>query len=355
MSFSSLLLLLGAAACAPAPAATPADTTPRPAAIAVDSGIVRRELSALAADSMAGRLTGTPGAMRAAYYIAERMRAIGLRPAGDGGDWFQHVPVATMRTAAGDSIFLLADTVAPAGARREPAVNVVGVLPGSDPALKDEVVLIDAHYDHLGAVGELPAMYGSGAVGGDTIYNGADDDASGTVTVLEIARALAKGPAPKRTMVFLLTTGEEEGLLGTRWYLTHPALPIERMVANLEIEMIGRPDPKVGPGRAWLTGFERSTMGEMFAGAGLPIVADPRPEQHFYQRSDNIAFAFRGIPAHTLSTFGMHRDYHAVTDDMSRIDVAHVTRVIDIAARAARLLADGPKPEWQPGGQPVAQ
>jgi len=126
------------------------------------------------------------------------------------------------------------------------------------------------------------------------------------------------------------------------------------MVANLEIEMIGRPDSLAGgPGRGWLTGFERSTMGDLFAKAGLPIVADRRLDQQFFMRSDNIAFAERGIVAHTLSSYNMHNDYHQLTDDVAHIDFAHMTQLVGVAVRAARLLADSPtKLEWKPGGRP---
>jgi Zn-dependent M28 family amino/carboxypeptidase len=204
---------------------------------------------------------------------------------------------------------------------------------------------VDAHYDHLG-IGPV--------VNGDSIYNGADDDASGVVAVLEAARMLASGPAPRRTVLFVATTGEEVGLLGTRWFIDHPVVPLSRIVANLEIEMIGRPDSLAGgPGRAWLTGYERSTMGSTFAAAGLPIVADRRPEQQFFMRSDNIAFAERGIVAHTLSSFNMHTDYHQPSDDVTHVDFVHMTRLVDVAVRAARLLADSPtKLEWKPGGKP---
>jgi Zn-dependent M28 family amino/carboxypeptidase len=187
----------------------------------------------------------------------------------------------------------------------------------------------------------------------DSIRNGADDDASGVVAVIEIARRLAAGPRPKRTIIFTAMTGEEVGLLGTRWYMEHPVLPIAAMQANLEIEMIGRPDALAGgKGRAWLTGYERSTMGEMFAAAGIPIGPDRRPEQSFFARSDNIAFARMGIPSHTMSSFNMHHDYHQVTDDISVVDFEHMAAVIDAATKAAELLANGPAATWKPGGKP---
>lgn len=317
---------------------------------------VARILSALADDSMQGRLTGTPGADRAAAFVAAEMARIGLTPQGDSG-YFQRVALedlprsvpsnAPPGTWGHDRLILLnnlsdLDTV-PASLRRH-GQNVLGEIEGSDPVLKHEVVLVDAHYDHLG-IGR--------PVDGDSIYNGADDDASGVTAVLEIARAMMQGPRPKRTVIFAAMTGEEVGLLGTRWYLAHPAAPIARMAANLEIEMIGRPDPLAGgPGRAWLTGYERSTMGDELKSHGIPIVPDPRPDQHFFERSDNIAFARAGVPAHTLSSFGLHADYHQPSDDFARVDLDHMTAVIGAAVAAVRLMADGPKPEWHPGGRP---
>ena len=117
--------------------------------------------------------------------------------------------------------------------------------------------------------------------------------------------------------------------------------------------MIGRPDPLVGGvGVSWLTGYERSTIGNIVKQAGLPIAPDPRPIQRFFERSDNIVFARLGIPAHTLSSYGMHPDYHTPRDEVAGIDFVHMARVVDAGARLVRLLADGPKPEWHPGGKP---
>ena len=315
---------------------------------AVTESNVRRLLTALADDSLEGRATGSRGSAKAARLIANEMKSIGLEAAGDSG-YFQRVPLGvvlqgTRERPVAYSSFAALDTL-PASQRRT-AVNVIGILRGGDPVLKDSVILVDAHYDHLG-IG-VPVM-------GDSIFNGADDDASGTVAVIEIARALAQGPRPRRTVIFAATTGEEIGLIGTRWYLAHPVMPIASMTANLEIEMIGRPDSlSGGSGRAWLTGFDRSTMGTLFAAASLPIVPDRRLDQSFFTRSDNIAFAQAGVPAHTLSSFNLHQDYHQVTDDASRVDFAHMTGVIRAAAAAVRLLADGPAPTWYPGGRPPA-
>ena len=227
----------------------------------------------------------------------------------------------------------------------------MGRLPGSDSSLRNEHILVDAHYDHLGATGDPGSR--CRAAGADSICNGADDDASGVVATLKIAQALRGGARPRRTVLFAAMTGEELGLLGARWYVDHPALPLAAMVANLEIEMIGRPDSLAGgPGRAWLTGYDKSTMGDMLAAAGIPLVPDPRPDQQFFMRSDNYALAQRGVVAHTLSSFNLHTDYHQATDEASRANAAHMAAVIDAAVRAVRLLADGPRPLWKPTGRP---
>ncbi len=327
---------------------------------------MRRELSALADDSMEGRGTGTVGSARAARYIAGVMREIGLTPAGsadgrgtfvmavgasagaapdtDRTRYFQRLPAVR----SGRRVRILGDMAALERVppdRRAEVVNVVGVLPGTDTARGGQAIVVDAHYDHLG-IGQ--------PVGGDSIYNGADDDASGTVAVLEIARALAAGPRPRRSIVFLATTGEEVGMLGTAWYLAHPVVPIARTVANLEIEQIGRPDPLLGgAGKAWLSGYERSTMGGSFRQAGLAVVPDPHAGQQFFERSDNIGFAEAGVPAHALSSFGLHTDYHEPSDEVDRIDFDHMTAVIRTAVRAVELLANGPAPRWYAGGRPA--
>lgn len=295
---------------------------------------------------MEGRRTASEGAARAARFIAARFEAVGLEPVGDSAGYFQKVPLAATGNPRRPLEVLLdpisADTVSPA--RRATDVNVVGIIHGADPRLRNEAVVVGAHFDHLGMRPHES---------GDSIFNGADDDASGVIALIEMARALRHGPPPARTVVFVAFTGEEMGLLGTRWYLEHPVVPLESTVAQLQVEMIGRPDSLAGgAGRAWLTGYERSTMGDMLRDAGIPIVPDPRPEQNFFQRSDNIAFARRGIPAHTLSSFGLHTDYHQPTDDVSRVDFEHMTAVIEASVRALRALVEGPSPTWHPGGCP---
>jgi hypothetical protein len=345
----SAVALLSACHSRPAPLSTagPVATTP---------ATVRSLLEPLADDSMQGRLTGTAGAERAARFIAAEMQRSGLTPLGDSG-YIQRVPLVLRAGRDGRKRLALAASFAardsqPAADRRL-GMNVLGVLRGSDPTLGAEVVLMDAHYDHLG-VGHPESAMG-GPQGADSIYNGADDDASGVVTTLLVARALAAGPRLKRTVIFAAMTGEEVGLLGTRWYIAHPAIALEQTVANLEVEMIGRPDSlSGGMGKAWLTGYERSTMGDALKANGVPIVADPHPSEHFFERSDNIAFARRGIVAHTLSSFNLHTDYHTPADDAAHVNYPHMAAVVDAAVQAVRILADGPRPAWHAGGQPQA-
>ena len=323
--------------------------SPSPSVVSVDQ--VRRDIFILAADSMEGRGTGTRGGERAARWLAAEFAKAGLQPAGDSGTFLQRVPLMrSPMSATGTparvrpvSSWAAWDTIAPG--QRITSANVVGVIEGSDAARRDQVILVTAHYDHIG-IGR--------PVDGDSINNGADDDASGTIALLELARQIKRGAPPARTIVFAAVTGEEVGLIGTRWYIANPVLPLERTVANFNLEMIGRPDSLTGgPGTAWLTGYERSTFGDMLAQAGVPIVPDPRPAQRFFERSDNIDFARRGIPAHTLSTFNLHGDYHTVNDEAEKIDTQHMARVIDAALVALRALANADAiPAWHPGGRP---
>ncbi|HEU4571037.1 MAG TPA: M20/M25/M40 family metallo-hydrolase [Gemmatimonadales bacterium] len=343
MTVRTLIAALSLAAAFPLAAQTAA-----PARGAVTTAEVRRILTTLADDSMEGRRTLTAGEIRAARFIAAEFQALGLEPLGGDSAYYQWVPLVPVRRRNGAmGMGLPAPGVLDTIARDQVRYgrNVLALLPGTDPALKDEVILVDAHFDHLG--------YGR-PVNGDSLYNGADDDASGVTAVLAVARAMAQGPRPRRSIIFAAFTGEEMGLLGSRWFTQHPTLPLERIKANLEIEMIGRPDSLAGgPGKAWLTGYERSTLGDQLKAGGIAIVPDPRPDQMFFQRSDNYALALRGIVAHTLSSFDLHSDYHAPSDDVSHVDWAHMTAVVRATAQAVRLMANGPTPAWHEGGRPV--
>lgn len=223
--------------------------------------------------------------------------------------------------------------------------NVVGVLRGSDPRATGEAVMLSAHLDHLG-VRETGT--------GDTIFNGADDDASGCVAVLELARVLASGKRPRRTIYFVCFGSEERGGHGARYFVEHSPVPLNKIVADITFEMLGRPDSKVPLNTLWLTGYERSTLGPQLARQGARLVADPHPEQNFFQRSDNYTLALRGVVAHTVSSFGLHSDYHRPSDDVSKVDFPFMTKSIDSMIAPIRWLANSNfRPTWLPGQQPT--
>jgi hypothetical protein len=226
--------------------------------------------------------------------------------------------------------------------------NVIGGLTGSSRTAARDVIVLSAHLDH---VGNRPGA--NPQPGADTIYNGADDDASGTTAVMEIAQAMAKGKRPNRTVIFALFGSEEAGGFGSRHFIDAGPVALPRVVANLQFEMIGRPDSKVPAQTLWLTGYERSNLGPELARRGARLVADPHPEQSFFTRSDNIQFARRGVIAHTVSSFGLHTDYHRPSDEVSTIDFVHMTTAIRSMVRPILWLANASfRPDWHPGMRP---
>jgi Peptidase family M28 len=300
---------------------------------------IRGDMSFLASDQLQGRGSGTRDEHLAALYAASLFAGFGLTPGGDQGSFLQKAPLPHPLPPA------IAGRLAGfAQVPRTETWNVVGILRGTDPVAGKDAILLTAHLDHLG-VGPL--------VKGDRIYNGADDDASGTTTVIELARAFARGPRPARTVLFVLFGSEELGGFGNRYFLDHPPLPLDHIVANLEFEMIGRPDPALPRDGLWLTGFNRSDLGPQLAHHGAALVADPHPKENFFQRSDNYSLARRGIIAQTVSSFGLHTDYHQPSDELSRIDFPHMERAIGSMIEPIRWLAQTTwKPSWLPNGKP---
>lgn len=306
------------------------NAAPQASASNADDAQIRGVMEFMASDALQGRASGSHDELLAATYLASQLRQIGIEPAGDNGGYIQNV--------SGEFNFFRE------GKKHWETRNVIGILRGSDPKLKDEVILLTAHLDHVGT---------GKAVNGDSIYNGADDDASGCVAVLQLARALVQGEAPKRTVLFVLFGSEETGGQGNQFFLEHPPVPLQSIVANLEFEMIGRPDPEVKPDELWLTGFERSNLGPELAKHGAHLVADPRPKQQFFQRSDNFALAKKGIVAHTVSSFGLHPDYHRPSDDIAHLDFTHMEQAIHSMVEPVKWLANSNfKPEWEPGKKP---
>lgn len=221
--------------------------------------------------------------------------------------------------------------------------NAVGILAGKNPA--GEAILVSAHLDHLGRR--------ETAQGADKIYNGADDDASGTVAVMELADALAKKKKPERTIIFACFGSEEAGGFGATYLREMPPVPLDKIVAMVQFEMIGRPDSKVPAKTLWLTGYERSDLGPTLARRGARLVQDPHPEMSFFTRSDNITFARRGVVAHTVSSYGLHKEYHTPADETKAVDYAHMTEAIASMIDPIAWLANTKfRPSWKPGMKP---
>ncbi|MGH7542437.1 MAG: M20/M25/M40 family metallo-hydrolase [Gemmatimonadota bacterium] len=301
------------------------------AAATITPGDMLDRISFLASDDLGGRATLSPGLERAAEYLAAEFGRLGLEPGGDGGTFVQRYPLTG--SAGGDD---------PASA----APNVVAILRGADPALRDTYVVFSAHMDHLGT--------GHPDAAGDSIYNGADDDASGTAALIEVAEAFATLPeAPARSLLFLAVSGEEGGLLGSRWFADHPPFPIDRLVADLNVDMISRNAPET----IVLVGQEYSSLGPLIRSIAhdrpeleLDVLSDPWPEQGFFFRSDHYSFASKGIPA-IFFFAGTHEDYHRPSDEVERIDPDKAARVARLVFyTAAAVAGDADPPEWTPEG-----
>ncbi|HEX6308387.1 MAG TPA: M20/M25/M40 family metallo-hydrolase [Longimicrobiales bacterium] len=231
------------------------------------------------------------------------------------------------------------------------APNVAAILPGSDPALSREYVVFSAHIDHVG-VGDPDAT-------GDSIYNGADDDASGTTAVLEIAEAFASlGQRPARSLLFLLVSGEEDGLLGSQHYVEEPTVPLEQIVANINIDMIGRnaPDTVVAIGQDYSSlGPAVQRVSAANPALGLTVAPDLWPEEQLFFRSDHFSFAMKEIPAIFFTT-GLHDDYHRPSDEPETIDNDKLARVARLLFRFAHELASMPeRPQWTAAGRAAIQ
>ncbi len=371
------------AACARARVSPPG---PRPA---VSQEALREGLGALAHDSMMGREAGTVWNEKATDYVASRFRMAGVESGGEGGTYFQTVPRIVSR-----------DQSAPRGVAR----NVIGIIRGSDSALRGEFVAITAHNDHIGynrrpvdhdslrAFNAVVRPLGADSPNRpafaeeatrirrildslravhtprlDSISNGADDDGSGTIALLEIARALMNGAArPRRSILLVSHTAEEKGLLGSAWFTDHPTVPIDSIIAEFDVDMIGRGAAtdiaKGGPTYLEVVGLRRLSkeFGDWVEAANarepLPFVFDyeydaPGHPEQYYCRADHYSYARYGIPSVSLSR-GSHRDYHQVTDEPQYIDYPDYSRLVQMVLDAAVFVAnadhrprlDAPKP-----------
>lgn len=324
--------------------------------------MLRAHVEFLASDAMAGRPCPSVYCDLAANYIAAQFRGAGLevqfqttealleikrgeaivRPTGielkpesmvmnvpatidaEGKITTRYGDVSIKKTPGLDPIYNATGPIyvsnIPAGLR-----NVIGVLKGSDPVLNDTYVFVTAHYDHIGEKKDG---------GEDTVFNGANDNASGTAALIEVARAMAAAPMkPKRSVVFMAYFGEEEGLVGSRYYARKPVFPIDKTYAQVNFEQLGRTDDSEGARvkAATVTGWDRSDVGPILAAAaklrGVRIYKHEKYSEEFFGRSDNEALAKLGVPAHTVSVAYSFPDYHALGDEAGKLDYANEAAV----------------------------
>jgi hypothetical protein len=284
------------------------------------TGDMRLPLSAvryLADDALEGRLAGTAGERCSGDYIAAEFERLGLRPSGEEATYFQSLPLASVLNPH-----------APGGTGR----NVMGALEGAHPVRASEWVVIGAHYDHLGDGGGPNSL----APGTRAIHNGADDNASGVAAMLSAAEQLAGGRRPARSILFVAFTGEESGLLGSAYFMANPSIAPGRIVAMINLDMVGR----LGAGPLIVSGVDtaeewRALLEPAAADAGIQIAT--RGEG--YGPSDHTSFYLKDVPVLHLFT-NTHADYHKPTDDWDKVDAPGLARVSALVTDLARRAAD---------------
>jgi len=302
---------------------------------------IRADVAYLADDKLEGRLTVANGYFVAAAYVADRFAQLGLQPGGDVEKWFQLVP---MRLGTGKA------------ERTYRAPNVIGILPGSDPVLKHEYVVLSAHLDHVGMDAKQPK---------DKIFNGAMDNAAGVATMLEAARAFTtSGKAPRRSIIFVAMAGEEQGLLGSAFFAKNPIIS-GKLVADVNLDM---PILLYDFQDVVAFGAEHSTLGPIVEAAaakmGVTLSPDPMPSENLFVRSDHYSFVKAGVPSVFLNTGFKNggekatkdflaKHYHQVSDDISLpFDWNAAAKFARINYLIAREIADGDTaPRWYAGNQ----
>lgn len=324
---------------------------PTPFAQSITAQDLKQYLFTVAGPAMEGRETGSPGQRKAAAYLEAQFKKIGLLP-GNQGSYQISYPVKKPRATSAISS---EETQAPSeeSILNQMSSNVIGLIEGTD--LKDEYIILTAHYDHLGKRPD------------GTIYFGADDDGSGTVAILELAEAFMKakaaGQGPRRTVVFMTVSGEEKGLWGSEWYANHPIFPLEKTSVNLNVDMIGRIDPKRTYGDStnyiYIVGDDKissdlkpisEAINEKYTKLELDYkYNDPKDRERIYYRSDHFNFARKGVPI-IFYFNGTHNDYHAPSDTPDKINYEEMvkrTHLIfytawEMANRNQQLLRDKP-------------
>ena len=290
----------------------------------ITSDELKTHLYIVAADEMEGRETGSEGQKKAGRYLIQQYEKMGVSPPKSMKDFYQIVPKEALLGRRGNL---------------PESENILAFIEGSEKP--EEVIVISAHYDHVGmSKGE--------------IYNGADDDGSGTVALLEIAEAfqVAKksGKGPKRSILFLHVTGEEHGLLGSKYYAENPIFPLANTVANLNIDMIGRCDPgNCGKDYVYVIGSEMlsSDLKKISENANSSTTKlelnykydDPNDKERLYYRSDHYNFAKNGIPV-IFYFDGIHEDYHKPTDTADKIDYVALKKRTQLVFATAWELAN---------------
>jgi hypothetical protein len=285
--------------------------------VSPDTGAIRRDIGFLASDALEGRRTGTPGNDSAAAFLARRYRALGLKALAPD---YQQKFVARPAAHAGQTVEM-------------PTQNVFAVLPGRDPKLRSQYVVIGAHFDHLGRSTE-GALDPEDKTG---VRKGADDNASGTAAVLELARILAKNP-PRRSVIFANFSGEENGLLGSQYFIEHSPVPVDSIAAMLNFDMVGRlRDDKV-----LVFGVATATeLPAILDSANAATKLRLTVQGDGYGPSDHSSFYAKNLPVLHFFT-DLHDDYHRASDVVSKINAAGEARVIVLAERVARTIADRP-------------
>jgi hypothetical protein len=266
--------------------------------------------------------------------LSQALAAAGIHPAALRAD-----PKPVVRSLAGLTATAEVKEVV---ASRQAAPNTIGVLEGSDPTLKHEYVVFSAHMDHIGITPGQP----------DSINNGADDDASGTTAVMELAHAFSQpGVRPKRSLLFLTVSGEEKGLWGSRYFSEHPPVPLQNVVADINIDMVGRnwPDTIVAIGKEHSDlGATLNRVNAEHPELGMTAIDDRWPEERFYFRSDHYNFARKGVPI--LFFFnGVHPDYHRPSDSPDKINPEKEARIVRLLFYLGEEVANAPeRPKWKP-------
>jgi len=302
----------------------------------VNQNTIKGHIYFLSDDALKGRETGTPENKIAAAYLANTLRSYGVKPSPKTGTYYQSAELMVRRRTS-DGV--VTDTVQ--------SQNVIGIVEGTDPKLKNEYIIYSAHYDHVG-------MHASNILG-DSIFNGARDNAVGTTTVLSMAENLAKHPT-KRSALFILLTGEEKGLLGSRYYVKNPLLPLEQMVYCFNSDNAGYNDTSV----ATIIGLERTTARQHIKDAasafGLEAIDDPAGEQGLFDRSDNVSFARKGIPAPTFSlgfrsfSGDVTKYYHQPDDEADTLDYDYLLKFFQAYVLSGRKIGnDKETPTWVTG------